>query len=155
MLVDARTNEDFVERFKKKFDAFCDRSPLFLSYTVNPNGCNVIEEESKSEKTFIFNYAESVFNNIKVIKNWLLQTYYPIMIEVNRETNDLIKWRIEKISTRKNQFLIHRLGSNVFKLYEIKMPSTTFLKRFREGQWDEFEAFMVFSKNAEFINTIS
>lgn len=77
--------EEFKKSFTKKFNNFCSKLPLLISYTVQPNGVviyrNFDETDTENrEKLFYFefDYESEVKTNIFLIKKKLLP-YMPIM----------------------------------------------------------------------------
>ena len=95
----------FVELFKKKFSNFCQKAPVLISYTVFPDSIQLkCFPGTKKEviKTFSFLYNEDVKLNIKIIKDWLYEECYPVIIRREEKKAKLSDKEIEKISKEQN-----------------------------------------------------
>lgn len=84
--------EEFKKIFVKKFNNFCSKLPILISYTLQPNGVVIyqhFDEEDPENKSklfyFEYDYEEDVRKNIFLIKKKLLP-YLPVMKQrVKRE----------------------------------------------------------------------
>jgi len=95
--------DDFKRMFKKKFDNFCKKAPILMSYIITDDKVTVYSYNDKKKSKRLFNYkldfAKDVKENIYNIKKKLLNSYYPIMIETiervseytPEELNEMVK----------------------------------------------------------------
>jgi len=78
--------ESFNKIFAKKFLNFCNKLPIFVSYTLTPDGIIVYEDEKREEEllNYKFDYSINVQKNIFQIKK-ILAHHFPVMTEVRVE----------------------------------------------------------------------
>jgi hypothetical protein len=84
MLSEKINVEMFQREFRKKFDNFCRKAPLLMTYTLSEESISIFEElDSKRRLLFKyeFNFEVTVKENIKRIKDILLSQVYPILIQ--------------------------------------------------------------------------
>ncbi len=91
MFVERRQDNRFIQEFEHRFSKFCERAPLFLSFTVEGGGVTIesplcLEGDLPSKPSnykmrmdFKFNF--SVEENILIIRDWLKHNWYPRLIE--------------------------------------------------------------------------
>lgn len=157
MHLEERDINVFVRNFTKSFKNFCKKAPLLLSFVVV--GDKVIIKNSNNEliKEFSLSFFEDPSFTIAEIKDFLLDNWYPVLFEVQKEEftlsveeiSDLIKagvsideallrkkvketiirWRIEKINLGKNRLLIRNLETKELFLYKLTIPVTYFLTK--------------------------
>ncbi len=76
---------EFKKGFKKKFDNFCKKAPVHMSYMLMNDSIDIYshndEKQSKKIFNYVFDYQEGVKENIKCIKDILLKDFYPILIQ--------------------------------------------------------------------------
>lgn len=83
--------KEFLGEFKKRFENFCNRVPLFLKpyFTENKvilyNYKSLKEMEKEKLFEYEFNYGKDVKENIYEIRKQLSQNYYPIMSQIKEE----------------------------------------------------------------------
>lgn len=150
MLVDQTNYDEFIAQFIEKFNSFCSRSPFLMSYKINPNACYIIDARTKEVKRFDLDYTKSVFENIAVIKKWLIKNKYPVLKQKIEDTT--IPWRIEKVNIKKGSLLIHNLVTDQIFNYKIRMPLMTFLENIL--QTDKEKAFDLFKERGQLIEEI-
>ena len=171
----------FIEVFKKKFANFCTKSPVLLSFDVDLEGVLVKELSLNKTKYFKFDHAMGVKQNIKVIKDWLIEEIYPVMVQEKKEYSDFsiqelealissgisieestlmkkertekIVWKILRILVKKDELFLLNLTTNKQYRYKMQMPSTIFLKNLRE-KWTPEEGFLMFEKKSFLLNEI-
>lgn len=182
MLVTGTEEVDFVEVFKHKFVNFCGKSPALISFEIERDGVYVKEQGSGKNNTFKFDYSQSVKHNIKIIKDWLIENVYPVMIQEKKEYVDYtseelekimdetgvtpeqvvlmkkelitpIKWRIEKIIVKKDELFCRNLSTDKQYRFRMNLPSTIFLKKLRET-WAPQYGYTVFEKKSFLLNEI-
>jgi|WetSurMetagenome_2_1015567.scaffolds.fasta_scaffold239105_2 hypothetical protein len=183
MLVDEKENEisSFIILFKKKFSNFCSKSPCILSFTNDNTKVIIKEMTTEIVKDFNFDFNKNVKQNIKIIKDWLIENVYPTMIqeqkiaisltneEIEKKIDEgispeeavllikekLIKttWRIEKILVKKDELFCRNLDTGKQYRFKILMPSTIFLRDLR-SKWTKEYAYKVFEKKSKMLNEI-
>jgi hypothetical protein len=174
----------FLDLFKKKFSNFCTKAPVLLTYDIV--GDKVLVKEHNPVKsrilTYTFDYNISVKQNIKAIKDWLVENTYPRMIQqkkiqteysaselesimeqtgksidevalMRKETVETYTWRIEKILVKKDELFVRNLTTNKQYRYKMKCPSTYFLKNLRD-KWTAEMGYFFFEKNSVYLNEI-
>ncbi len=174
--------EKFIELFKKKFTNFSNKSPVLINFTNTLDTVIVKEQGTNKVFTHKFDFSKSVKNNIKVIKDWLVENTYPVMIQEKKEFSDystveleklieetginaeeavllkkekiiFIKWQINKIIVKRDELFVKNLETGKQYRYRIHMPSTIFLKKLRET-WTASYAWKVFIEKTELLNEI-
>jgi hypothetical protein len=87
--------KDFLDLFQKRFFSFCEKSPLFLRFTLMDDRVLVYDMsvDPKSEPfEYMFDFQKDEKMNIKAIKDYLVENNYPvieIINEVSRQPNAL------------------------------------------------------------------
>jgi len=176
------TVEGFLSLFQKKFSNFASKSPVLISFQCDIDHVLVTEKGTKKFKDFKFDHSKSVKYNIKVIKDWLLENTYPIMIEeiksyedystdelekiisennikpeqavlMKKERIEQISWRIERILVKKDELFIRNLNTNKQFRFKLSMPSTILLKNLRE-KWTQTYAYSIFKDKSVILNEI-
>jgi hypothetical protein len=156
---DTFNNQAFIKSFEKRFLSFCDKSPLFLKFKIINNGVIVYnfsrEVNTENPYTFIFDYSLDDKNNIKKIKDYLVNNCYPVFtIETTKtrkldafeiqdkmvnekisftEASNLIiidkkilKFRLEKVLNAVNSIIVRNLDNNRLYLYKAHKPVIAF-----------------------------
>ncbi len=80
--------KDFLELFQKRFYSFCEKSPLFLKFTLLEDRVLVYDfsrDPQNKPFEYIFDFSLSEKENIKFIKDRLMNENYPV-IEIFTET---------------------------------------------------------------------
>lgn len=172
---DVFNKKQFLELFQKRFFSFCEKSPLFIRFTMLEDRVLVYDLSVNAEnKPFehMFDFSKSEKENIKIIKNKLVEENYPIIVvkkfsersldalEIqelmfkNRMSfaeasskknviNRIEKYRVEKVLNSDNKVIIRDLQNNEVWIYEVKIPVVIFVR----------ELFLDSEKSAEvFIN---
>ncbi len=171
----------FMKEFEARFASFCDNAPIILTFSVTP--VNVILQDSKTKevKEFPFDYTLSVKDNIHTIKEWLIANKYPQMLEVksiyrartDEEKQEMIdkgyspeavtskattivktRYRIEKLFVKKDILFVRNLTTKEEARYQLNMPSSIFLKKWRE-ELNEEEMFELFKETSTHLNDIT
>jgi hypothetical protein len=184
MLVNEENDNElgFVDLFKKKFSNFCSKAPVLLSFEMDLEGVLVKELNLEKNKYFKFDHSKGVKHNIKIIKDYLIENIYPIMIQEKKEYSDLSVqelekiinesnisiedaalmkkekltktiFKIERILVKKDELFVTNLSNNKQYRYKMQMPSTVFLKNLRE-KWTPEEAYENFEKKSFLLNEI-
>ena len=86
MLVDTRSDSNFIFEFKKKLTNFCHKAPIPISFFIDTQFKVDIyyhEDSGKKEKIFTlpFEFNKSPKENIAIIKDFLIANHYPVLSE--------------------------------------------------------------------------
>ena len=187
MLVDEQKVDvkNFMFLFRKKFRNFCNKAPLLLSYSTTPyavtifkhrDGKSMIDDIGKElVLEHVFNYDKDVKENIKEIKNVLLE-FYPTMIQSTKReipytadklsqmvkegkisSADLVngkieepitvKWRIERVIITYDEILALNMEENKMYHFKLKVPVSRFLRLVR-SDLEPHEAWNYFEKRS-------
>ena len=153
------SGEDFSESFQKRFISFCDKAPLLLKFTMLDDGIllyNLSEEiENIKPKSFDFDYSLDDKNNIKKIKDWMVENWYPVF-EVNSVTRrdltaleiqalmvdkklsfeeasektvckeEQVLFRLEKVLHSSNSIIVRNMETKRASLYRARKPIIQF-----------------------------
>ena len=173
---------EFQKVFDKKFSNFCDKAPLLISYQLTPMGVIVKNIYSQEDKEFNFNFGKEVSQNIFDIKTWLVDNWYPTMVDIEEtideysaeELSSLMReeglsldealkarrvseketvWRIEKVILKRDELFVRKISTNQLFRYKLRMPTTIFLQRLRD-RYSKEEAFSVFKEKASIISLL-
>lgn len=181
LLKDQENADEFVKLFRKKFDNFCTKAPILLSYQVDKLQAVVVNVYTKAQQLFLFDLTLPVTENIKQIKDWLLENWYPVIKQelvveralTTQETEDLIEqgtspekavlathrdssvtdWRLEKVLIRKDEVFVRNMQTDKLYRFKMHMPITIYLKRLRE-RYNQTYAWQVFENKSELLNEI-
>lgn len=157
---DVFNKKQFLELFQKRFFSFCEKSPLFIRFTMLEDRVLVYDLSRNAEnKPFehIFNFQISEKENIKIIKDKLVNESYPV-ITVNKPIersldvleiqelmfkgkmsfseatskkhtiNKVEKYRVEKVLNSDNKVIIRDLQNDEVWIYEVKIPVVIFVR---------------------------
>jgi hypothetical protein len=164
---DVFNKKQFLELFQKRFFSFCEKSPLFIRFTMLEDRVLVYDlSRSAENKPFehIFDFQISEKENIKIIKDKLVNESYPV-ITVNKPIersldaleiqelmfkgkmsfseatskkhiiNKVEKYRVEKILNSDNKVIIRDLQNDEVWMYEVKIPVVIFVRElFLDGE---------------------
>jgi hypothetical protein len=176
---------EFIQEFNKRFTSFAQKAPILISFMVTPNAVDIYENVSETERkalfTYKFKFSCPVKENIKDIKDVLLDKFYPVFSVAKKELSDYSaeelnelasegrsamelldakkektiteKWRVEKIITLRDEIFMRNLNENRCYRYRLKMPVTIFLKNYREAQ-NKDQVFSQFLAKSIFMNEI-
>jgi len=186
MLVNNENIKDWLNAFHKSFKSFCDKAPLLLSFKITPTTVFLYEQKFDVEifdliKIFEFDFSQDIKTNIKIIKDWLLNNKYPVMIKVVTELKEYntfeiaqmvkegidynkaivlrktiqheIQMRIEKLISNRNELFVRNIEINKLYRYRLKMPSLLFLQKIKE-KLDPTQAWELFQSKAALIKEI-
>ena len=83
---------EFKRGFKKKFDNFCKKAPIHMSYLLISDSIDVYSHndvrQSKKIFSFPFDYRVDIKENIKRIKDILLRDFYPVLSQSKTTYSD-------------------------------------------------------------------
>jgi hypothetical protein len=109
---------EFKQIFKKKFDNFCKKAPILMSYILVNDSIDIYSYDDNKQSlklfSYSFDYTKGVKENIKSIKDILLADHYPRMTQniiiysdyTPEELNQLVsegKVSIDEIGTAKRE----------------------------------------------------
>jgi hypothetical protein len=176
---DFKKIEEYQKVFKKKFNSFRGRSPIFFSYQTDVHRVYIQIEDQLDILKFEINYNEDVTYFIHDIHLFLRENYYPRIRKIQRVLVDplieLINKRMEKYSETleeafkklsvsfeetvyiidkldkiKNKVVLLKEGEEEFPLvYKMKIPVIVFLNKIKENS--ENENYKFFEKNSVFV----
>ena len=182
MLYKKSDSKTYVDEFKKRFQNFCDKAPLLLSYTITPNGVQVINEITDSIYEMSFDYSIPVKSFIYGIKQLLIEKgCYPLiekeeefLVDISPEQQVSLaskgvplgeipnqekkvytyKYMIEKIIVYRDIFIIKDLATNRSYRYHLPRSSIRFLQKLRNKEKTALESGTFFFENAVLMNEI-
>lgn len=176
---------EFKKLFEKKFQNFCKKAPILVSYAITDSfvtiyGYNDVKE-SKKLFGYPFDFTKSVKENIKDIKDILVQKHYPVMVQVDtnalplsaKERTELVEkgmtvedalaatnvvsshreWRIEKVIVLRDELFVRNMYQNRLFRYKMKVPVTIFLKKVRTNFTPE-ESWEYFTNKSVRLNEV-
>ena len=185
MLINKSENTitDFLELFKKKFSNFCVKSPCLLSFDCNMEKVIVKEDHLKETFDFRFDHSKTVKENINDIRNYLMEHWYPVMIQEKKEYLDytpeemevlidesnstleqisfakkeivtIFHWRIERIIIKKNELFVRNLETGKqYRYYLEKISAPVFLRKMF-SDWTPTYTYRMFEQKSKFLNEI-
>lgn len=156
MIIEA-SKKEYTEIFERKFTHFCERSPVYLTFSILYEEVHVKDIVNDSNFIFSINESVPVEKFIGSIRDELKKKAYPRLIEekvttVDPPLEDLlnatredksfdeafaslsrkveeIEYIVDKINLRKNQLVIENTETKEQYLYQMKMPVVFFLKK--------------------------
>ena len=172
----------FIEEFQKRFSNFCTKSPVLLTFHATIDSVVVIEQGTNKSLTYKFDHAIGVKQNIKAIKDWLVENTYPIMIQekkdyseysvdeieklisetgiaaeqavlMKKETITKTTWKIVRILVKKDELFVKNLSNNREFRFRMTCPSTLFLRNLR-SKWNPTSGWEFFEKHSYVLNEI-
>jgi len=154
-------SDRYVDIFKDKFSNFAQKAPTLISFVTTKDGVILVHENTGTQYEFPWDFTVPVKSFIYEIKQMLVKYHYPRLeqekVQSVRMSEDEIaqrlaegktvpengmktistikKFRIDKIITLKDIFiLIDEDTAQVFR-YKMKSSSIFFLKRYRSGKF--------------------
>ncbi|HOF44248.1 MAG TPA: hypothetical protein PLI42_00760 [Candidatus Pacearchaeota archaeon] len=150
MLYQKREVNAYTSEFNKRFVNFCEKAPLLLSYSITPQGVQVVNEMLKDDVTkesillFDWDYTLSPKEFIYAIKQVLKRTWYPKLVkkEIVVENTDnnsagevkqiLIPYTIDKIIIFKDLFILENEITHEKEFYHFSKNSYLFVKHLKD-----------------------
>ena len=181
MLFTKNDSQIYIKEFKKRFQNYCEKAPILLSYTTTPKGVQVIDESTNYVYDFEWDFSIPVKSFIHGIKNILINNCYPIIhkvelieediskeeqvemassgtplsdIPVKRYKRKIIPFRIDKVIVFKDIFILINIDSDEVYRYRLNKSSVFFLKKLRSGKFNQEQAGEYFFENSELLNQI-
>lgn len=171
----------YVEVFKDKFSNFAQKAPTLISFVTTNEGVIVVHENTGSRYEFPWDFTVPVKRFIFEIKQELIKYHYPRLeleeiTEVRRseseiaellaegkedispvkEISKVTKYRIDKIITLKDIFILINEDTGQMFRYKMKSSSIYFLKKYRKGQFKDLkEAGKDFFERCELLGEIT
>lgn len=172
--------EKYDELFEKKFKGFCERAPIYLTFSVVYDELHVKDITKDQNYMFHMNRDLPVEEFIGSIRKYLKKYAYPRLTEetvttVDPSVEDLlqatkenksfdeafaslsrvteeINYVIDKVNIKKNQLVLERESNNEQYLYQLKMPVVMFLRK--ELNKDPKDAFLSLQQEGELLYKI-
>lgn len=181
MLYNKIDSEKYVEIFKDKFSNFAQKAPTLISFVTTKDGVILVHENTGSQYEFPWDFTIPVKSFIYEIKQHLVKYHYPRLeleeihsvrmsdYEIAQKLSEgkgvpdngmksvttIKKYRIDKIITLKDIFILVDEDTNQIFRYKMKSSSIFFLKRYRSGQFASLkEAGKDFFDRCEFLGEI-
>lgn len=181
MIVSDNQRRDFIEQFEKKFSSFCERAPVYLSYSISSD--NLFLENKSTGNVMRFSLEDRPVGDIIFgIRKYLKSHEYPKVTQVitkfvEPSVSDLNAYMtendcsfddafnvlshkevrktyvIDKINLRQNQILLEDLDGEQY-LYQMNMPVALFLKKISTGSMNSEESFTFLEKDSSFLYKI-
>ena len=182
MLYNKIDSARYIEIFKDKFSNFAQKAPTLISFITTKEGVILVHENTESQYEFPWDFTIPVKSFIFEIKQHLVKYHYP-RLEVEefhsvrmseeeiakklsegksipdsglKSVKEIHKFRIDKIITLKDIFIL--VDEDTDKIYRYKMKSSSifYLKRYRSGQFNSLlEAGKDFFDRCELLGEIT
>lgn len=113
--------QEFVKTFNDKFQSFCEKAPVLLSFKADPEAVYIENIVSKKVKKINFDYETTIEDNIYNIRLWLEENWYPRIKEIQIIEEDYSPEELEEVMEEKG----------------IPLEEAVFLKKqeFKEREW--------------------
>ena len=165
MLYNKTDSDRYIEIFKDKFSNFAQKAPTLISFVTTKEGVILVHENTGSQYEFPWDFTVPVKSFIFEIKQHLIRYHYPRLEKeeirsIKMSTNEVAqrlaeglsvpdnglktvttikKYRIDKIITLKDTFIIIDEETNQSFRYRMKGSSIFFLKKFRSGYFSDLK----------------
>lgn len=181
-MITTTIDKKYIEDFEKKFKGFCERAPVYLSYSILYDEVHIKDVSNGKTFSFLLDESNPIKDLITSIKITLKEKSYPHLIEekierVDPSVSDLLdatrdnisfdeafaslsrrvsktEYIIDKINLKKNQIIIENIKTKEQFLYHLKMPVVMFLKNEIRNEQNPAEAFLSLKKKGEFLYKI-
>jgi len=105
MVIEQNTfnKKDFLDLFQKRFFSFCEKSPLFLRFTILDDCVLVYDLSTDPEACpleFKFDFSKNEKVNIKIIKDYLMENNYPVITITNEQSRSPTALEIQECMHR-------------------------------------------------------
>lgn len=89
MLIDKIQYKDFIQQLTNKFDSFCSRAPIYISYTISPTEIILKKFKGSSDtefdlKSFPLDYCKTPEDQIAEVYYWMIDNWYPVLKQVTK-----------------------------------------------------------------------
>lgn len=174
--------KEFVWTFNKKFSNFLSKAPILASFSMENFGVVVKNLFSEESQSFIFDHSKDVKENIRIIKEWLIDHWYPLLTQekffteeyssdeletlmseldiepeqavlMKKTRMESINYKLIRVIIKKDEVFLTNTSSHKTYHYRMTMPVTLFLKKLRE-QWTPKHGWDIFHKKAVFLNEV-
>jgi len=181
MIVDT-PKEEYLELFEKKFRGFCDRAPIYLTFSIVYDEVHLKDVHSDQNYIFDIDQDVTVEEFIGEIRSFLKKNVYPKLIEekvtikepsvedlldytknnasfdeayasLSRKIEE-VEYVIDKINIRKNQIVIEKISTQDQYLFQLNMPVVLFLKNEIRTPGNPKEAFLSLKREGELLYKI-
>jgi hypothetical protein len=182
MLYKKNDSQSYVMEFKKRFENFCSKAPLLMSYTTTPNSVQIVDESTDMVFDIPFDFSIPVKSFIYGIKQLLIKNgCYPIIEQEDKITVDLTneeqvamavagkpvseipkqrvissvnRYLIDKCIIYRDEFIIQDLSSGEMFRYKLLKSCVFFLQKMRNKEKTPLESGTFFFKNSILLNSI-
>jgi hypothetical protein len=182
MLYTKNDSQTYIQEFKKRFQNYCEKAPILLSYTTTSNSVQVIDESQNDVYEIPWDFSIPVKSFIHGIKNYLIEKgCYPILhkieeeeekiseneqiemavqgtdlesIPVRRYKKHIHPYLIDKVIVFKDIFIVKDLVTEKMYRYKMNKSSVFFLKKIRSGKLNKEQAAKYFFENSVLMNEI-
>lgn len=182
MLYTKNDSQTYIQEFKKRFQNYCEKAPILLSYTTTSNSVQVIDESQNDVYEIPWDFSIPVKSFIHGIKNYFIEKgCYPILhkieeeeekiseneqiemavqgtdlesIPVKRYKKSIHKFLIDKCIIFKDIFLIKDLETGKMYRYKMNKSCVFFLKKMRTGRFNREQAASYFFENSILLNEV-
>ena len=157
--------EEFKEVFEKKFTSFCEKAPLYLTYTIIGNKVEVQDMTQKEiwEKNYELDFSRTEKWNIKRIRDDLEKRYPVIPFKYVKQISDeratqlisegysisevmtmseqeeVNKYRVLKLLNDSNEIIVRNLENNEVHLLGVKVPLVNLADKIFSKNFDEVQ----------------
>lgn len=183
MLYTKTDSNKYIAEFKERFSNFAQKAPILISFIVSDDKVTVIHENSGQQYHFEWDFTIPVKSFIHLIKQVLSDNHYPrierkivqqIPLTADEKAALLASgtaveelplcrtevqstiYRIDKVITMKDIFIIQDEVTNKAYRYKLNYSSIFFLKNYRAGRYKTIEeAGDFFFSKAELLNEMT
>jgi hypothetical protein len=157
MVGETTASLDFFFEFKKRFVNFCKSAPIYLDMDFSSDSVGVKNLMTEEFKLWPFDTSISVVRNIKRIRDWMYEIWYPYLEEeifevstpstaeilrrsrAGESTDELltetvevirtVRWVIERVNDKNEIVLSNNDAPWRQSIWEMRAPSINFIKR--------------------------
>jgi len=174
--------EKYVELFEKKFKGFCERAPIYLTFSIVFDEVHLKNINENENMVFKIDESVPVEEFIGSIRRHLKKNAYPKLVEektitVEPTVEDLLNYTstnssfdeayailskkikavdyvVDKINIRKNQLVLEKIDTGDQFLFQLNMPVIIFVKNELKKSIDPKEAFLSLKREGELLYKI-
>lgn len=159
MIKDINEIEEYIKKFKKKFQGFRTRAPIYFTFQVTPLKIFVQFEDEIEIKEFVINFDLSVEETIHEIREYFRNYKYPKVVHTRKvkvepsasDINNLMNkedlsfeeafamlcsktkresFIVDKVDIAKNRLILCD-QKGITYLYQVDMPVLVFIKNLK------------------------
>ena len=172
----------YIKEFDKRFDNFCSKAPLLISYTITPSMVQIVDESTDAVYEVSFDFSIPVKSFIYGIKQLLINKgCYPILkkteiiespvtkeeqvelasngtpvdqIPTKKNVEKVVTYLIDKCIIYHDTFLIKDIDSEQMFRFKLLKSSSLFLRKLRSKEKPIEEYSKFFFDNSVLLNEI-